>query len=387
MNLTNYIEVKYKELESYLNYEYVDLYKKFNNERLEEIFSTLHHIITRNYDAMNSRLPTNENPNHFWAENSRELIMAIENINNLEKSLKDTFYSFYVDDYYKEIINISKKFLEKSGGSEIPPHTEKVLLYYTIPIFIKSDTIQIKKQDEMKTYTKKFIGEGSYANVYKYKDEEYNKYFVIKSAKKDLSINELERFKKEFEITKQLNSPYIIETYTYHNTTNEYIMEYMDYTLYDYINKYNSSLKDNVRKSLVNQVLRGFEYIHSKNILHRDISPKNILLKIYDDDTIIAKIADFGLVKIADSLMTSKNTEIKGWFNDPQLEIDGFQNYNIRHEMYALTRLIYFIYTGKVSIENVKTTKYKGFIEKGLSPNKDKRFNSVREIAEYLKNI
>ena len=42
---------------------------------------------------------------------------------------------------------------------------------------------------------------------------------------------ELKRFKQEFEIMKSLNSPYIVDVYSYNDDNNSYIMEYMDFTL------------------------------------------------------------------------------------------------------------------------------------------------------------
>jgi len=59
------------------------------------------------------------------------------------------------------------------------------------------------------------IGEGSYARVHKYKDEYYNRSFVIKKALKNFNEKELERFKREFEEMKKLNSPYVIEVYNF----------------------------------------------------------------------------------------------------------------------------------------------------------------------------
>lgn len=61
----------------------------------------------------------------------------------------------------------------------------------------------------------------------------------------------------------------------------------------DIFQSHNSTLDCKQRKSIVRQILRAFEYIHSKGQLHRDISPKNILVKLYED-TIVIKIADFG---------------------------------------------------------------------------------------------
>lgn len=43
-------------------------------------------------------------------------------------------------------------------------------------------------------------------------------------------------------------------------------------------------------------ILEVYNFDESKNLLHRDISTTNILVKQYDDANII-KIADFGLVK------------------------------------------------------------------------------------------
>ena len=64
-------------------------------------------------------------------------------------------------------------------------------------------------------------------------------------------------------------------------------MEYMDYTLDEYISTHNSTLTITQRKGIVQQILRAFDYLHSKGHLHRDISPKNILLKEYDDTIVI----------------------------------------------------------------------------------------------------
>ena len=64
-------------------------------------------------------------------------------------------------------------------------------------------------------------------------------------------------------------------------------MEYADATLLKYITTHNQKLTFEERKSLCNQIIKGFEYLAEKNILHRDISPNNILIKQYEDAKII----------------------------------------------------------------------------------------------------
>lgn len=384
MDLENYIETKYREIAEYFNMEFIDLYESFKSEKLREIFSTIHHLILENYKLMNQRLPTREYGAHFWAEPSRELLLALNVVTGMQRALKNTKYSFLFDEYYEKVIKESEGFLSNSGGSEIPPYMEKVQLYYTIPILKPTNVTSINSLSETnKIVDLKIIGEGSYAKVFSYVDPYYKKKFVLKRAKSDLSEKEIVRFKNEFEEMNNLSSPYVVEVYNFNDQKQEYTMEYMDKTLESYINENNTLLKESDRKNLSLQILKGFKYIHSKKLLHRDISPNNILIRIYDDVNVV-KISDFGLVKTPESNLTSLNTELKGRFNDPGLATYGFSNYGIEHETYAITRLIYFVLTGRKNINNIKNKNLSSFVEKGLSTNLKERFKSVDEMVDFL---
>lgn len=387
MDITNFIESQYREIEHITNFEYINLYKSIQSERLQIILSTLHKEFQTLFKLMNDRLPTKDSEAHFWADPSRELIHIIQITNDLIRELSATPYAFQLDEYYTNLISNCETFLSESGGSALPPNMNKVILYYTKPMFIFDDTVAIKKTKNRVIYQlKQNIGSGSYADVFKYKDEFYNKEFAIKVAKKNLTTKELLRFKEEYNQMKELNSPYIVEVYNYDEQKHMYYMELMDVNLYHYILQNNDKLSFTQRKNIGNQILKAFYYIHSKGLFHRDINPKNVLLKIYDD-TQIVKIADFGLVKVPNLQMTSFNTDMKGWFNDPSLELDGFSNYNISHEIFALTRLLYFVLTGKTNISKNKDNNIKKFLEIGLNPDKNIRFKNIQELANAFKNI
>ena len=386
MNLENYIESQYREIYPYLNIEFIDLYKCFKSQKLQEIFATIHHLCVENYKLMNQRLPTGEYGDHFWADPSRKLILAIDTALDMQRTLKDSEYAFEIVDYYNEVFKKSGEFLSSSGGSQMPPNMEKIEIYYIMPIIIPANTIKINSGHSGKNIELRLIGEGSYAQVFSFFDNYYNRKFVLKRAKKDLNEKEVTRFKQEFEQMNSLSSPYVVEVYKYENDTNEYIMEFMDCTLYKYIEKNNSKLTQNDRKLMANQILRAFRYIHSKGLLHRDISPKNILLKKYDDVSVI-KVSDFGLVKVPDSNLTTINTEFKGSFNDPRLLTEGFCNYGILHETFAITRIIYFVMSGKTKIGNIKDTNLSSFVNKGLSANLSERFQSVDEMMIAVKEL
>ena len=346
----------------------------------------MHYNLIDSFRTMNERLPTKDTGAHFWADPSRKLIREIEIVLELFNNLKNTPHSFNIDEYYHKLILKCREFLSKSGGSLLPPNMSKVDLYYIVPIFTSNKSIKAPNLNSELNYELKQIGEGSYAIVYKYKDMFYNRYFVLKRAKTGLSSKELVRFKREFDEMKSFSSPYILDVFKFNDDKNEYIMEYMDFTLEKYIAKNNGNLSSLQRKNIVKQILRAFYYIHKKGRLHRDISPKNILIKNYDD-ILVVKIADFGLVKTPESSLTTLNTEFKGYFNDPGLATEGFDQYGILHETFALTRIVYYVMTGKTNTNNIKSPALRDFIQKGLNPDKTRRFQNVREIMQAFNNI
>ena len=81
------------------------------------------------------------------------------------------------------------------------------------------------------------------------------------------------------------------------------IMELMDENLYDYINKLpkNTWMK---KGSILLDVAEGLSYLHAQKpaVVHRDLSPKNILLKASKGEVParvpVAKIGDLGVAKI-----------------------------------------------------------------------------------------
>ncbi|WP_100065050.1 protein kinase family protein [Miniphocaeibacter massiliensis] len=385
MDFENFIESQYRELIHLENIEFLYLYNRVYNKSLRKIFSTLHSNMVSLFKLMNNRLPTNEYGAHFWADSSRDLIKILEVTQSLQRGLKSSKYSFDIDSYYFSKIEKCLEFLSSSGGSQIPPYMEKIDLYYTIPIFKMSETIEISGSVTT-SYNLKLIGQGSYANVYSYIDKSYNKKIALKRAIKSLNDTEIRRFREEFNYLNECKSPYILEVYKYNESKNEYTMEYMDYTLDEYIEKNNTKLSITKRRGICLQILKAFDYIHSKQLLHRDISPKNVLVKIYED-IVVAKVSDFGLIKNPKLNITSFNTEIKGYYNDPELILEGFNNYSILHETYALTRLLCFVMTGKTNIDSIKNKSLKTFVGNGLSSDKTKRYKNCEDLKYYYLQI
>lgn len=125
--------------------------------------------------------------------------------------------------------------MQESGGSEIPDDLPKFNIIEYDPIFYMSEIITVPSINNDNNFELKMIGEGSYAKVFRYRDEFYNKFFVLKMAKNDLNDKELERFKREFDVMNELKSPYVLEVHRYDEEKNEYYMEYADETLKKFV--------------------------------------------------------------------------------------------------------------------------------------------------------
>lgn len=364
------------------NPEFISLYESFKDKELQKVLSTVHSNIYQELESLNTRLPARNSTRHFWAENSRKLIDYIGKAETLCRSSISTSCVFTLANSYKKIFDWCSTFLENSGGSLIPENSERLLLNPIEPMFIAKNTTFISNMKAVQLFP---VGHGSYANVTKYKDENYNKEVVVKTAKKDITPKELERFKREFGVMSELNSPYIVDVYAYNEIDNSYTMELMDFTLLDYIKKHNSVLDDQKRRGIGNQILRAFSYLSEKQLLHRDISYKNILVKKYDDGNVVVKVADFGLVKIPDSSLTDSNTEYKGSLNDPALRTE-FSTYSFEHEIYALTLILKYIFTGKTS-SNGLSEKVLEFYNKGTNINIELRYKNISEITKAFNNL
>lgn len=385
MNIENEIEKICRSIGEINSSEYGSLYKFFNDPKLVGIFGTFHANLVGLFEQMNTRLPVTENSNpHFWAHESRELKNNIRLINRLKRSLNNTKHSFKIDKYYDQLFEECSTFLVESGGSTMPIGFKEIDIYYTTPIFSPNDSVTLKSNHIETIANLQLIGKGSYAKVFKYNDLQYQKDFVLKRAKSNLTPKELLRFRREFEEMKQLNSPYIIEVYKYFEESNEYTMEFMDRTLDEHLKVTNSSLSKEKRKQICYQFLKGLDYLHSKNLMHRDLSPKNVLVKIYENVEVF-KISDFGLVKTMKSELTSLSTDFKGYFNDPQLKLEGFYNYAFEHEIYSATMIILFILTGKTNMDKIKDPKLIEIRNIGLNPDKSKRFKSVEKLIDYIR--
>ena len=184
--------------------QYIDIYNDYDN-KIKPYFIYFHQELDELLRYMNDRVING----HYTANESRELICIIEQINELQSILKNTNYSFSLDDDYKKCIDYCYTFLSTSGGSEIPKEYKKITLKRYEPIFKINESLIINTQKSLEKVKLKLKGNGAYANVYTFKEPLTNKNFAMKKLKKDIEEKELQRFKLEFEKMNSISNPYI----------------------------------------------------------------------------------------------------------------------------------------------------------------------------------
>ncbi|WP_426455398.1 protein kinase domain-containing protein (plasmid) [Paenibacillus sp. S-38] len=384
---TLYLENKINELTSKFNGDdhiavFAHLYRHVPNEQQRTLFSLLHYHLNDLLGYMYNRGAGNR----YTAHESRQLMYLIRLIDLVRPFLDGTQYQFTVEPSYNALLELCKTFLRMTEGSPIPNDLPIIALVDYKPIFHITDSFTVTSSP-MVAYPLRHIGSGSYANVYKYTDKQYNLPVIVKRAKSNLTPEELTRFRNEFEILKKLDSPFIIKAYEFNEHKMEFSMECADETLDKYITRMNDRLPMVERIRLITQLLRAFEYIHKTGLLHRDISYSNILVKTHADGTVFLKISDFGLAKHPGSSLTRQGTQIKGVLNDPSLASTGFENFEQRHDIYALTFVINFILTGRKNLVTVTDKEVRGFIDQGIDADITKRYANVVEMTAAFQRI
>ena len=103
-------------------------------------------------------------------------------------------------------------------------------------------------------------------------------------------------FKYEANLTFCLNHPNIIKlfgvTYVKHNKLG-IVMEKAEHGS---LNVWIGKIEHDKLTKIALGIVDGLQYVHSQNVIHRDIKPKNVLMFGPKDD-MIPKIADFGVAK------------------------------------------------------------------------------------------
>ncbi|XP_077579087.1 LIM domain kinase 1a isoform X4 [Stigmatopora nigra] len=140
------------------------------------------------------------------------------------------------------------------------------------------------------------LGKGSYGQAIKVTHRETGEVMVMKEL---ISFDdETQRtFLKEVKVMRCLDHPNVLKFIgvLYKDKRLNFIAEYIKGgTLREIIKKMDSSYPWNQRVSFAKDIAAGVSYLHSRNLIHRDLNSHNCLVR--ENNTVV--VADFGLARL-----------------------------------------------------------------------------------------
>ena len=312
-----------------------DIKPEFTKE-IPEIYKTL---IRRCQDKTPSKRPTFPEIVEFIEEHIDEFLISIED--------KDEFldYVSYVKGETKNIDSGKVQILNEDNN--------------------KKDIVSqlnIANLDLSKYIKQIKIGEGSFGIVYKVLEKETGNIYACKISKNEMSKkqdSQMINLTREISILSQLNHPSIMKFIGYSPINFRKVSKPVIIT--ELLS--NGSLEEVIElerkscalsgwddtKKLINiyGIASGVMYLHSLDIIHRDLRPGNILL----DEFLCPKLCDFGLSK-----KIEEEKEKSGFKGTPAYvapEIWKYNDYQKAGDVYAFSLIVYEIMTNEKPFKNI----------------------------------
>jgi len=255
------------------------------------------------------------------------------------------------------------------------------------------------------------IAKGGMGVVYKAFHPSLKRYVVIKKMTARNKSGNAERFKKEAQILLDLQSPYIVHLFDYFTEASFRYMveELVDGQAVDALIKKQTALPVPVAMLIMQDACYALKYAHSKEIVHRDIKPGNILISKRGE----IKLADFGIASDAgesdsEGSITKTGIALGTPAYMPPEQFENSAGVDKRADIYALGIMLYEMitgtkpYPGTFSIETLNTIK-KGkyispkkldasipkevckLIHKMTRPNANKRLQNIESVLKYVR--
>ncbi len=263
------------------------------------------------------------------------------------------------------------------------------------------------------------LGAGGMGEVYKAKHTFLGAARVIKVVRPHIAENTdaRERFLREARVATKVQHPNVATLHDF-----AALPDGSHYMVWEFIEGENLAQRLRARGTLppkqavhiAVQALRGLEAIHRAGIIHRDISPENLM--ITPDDTV--KIIDLGVAKLEDpdAVSQTRTGIFVGKLRYAAPEQLGFlaegEKIDGRTDLYALAMVVVELLTGRPPYEAKSPHEYflhhareipttsvelpatlpgsialQQVLQKALARNRDERFLTAREFATALEEI
>ncbi|MBX3072855.1 serine/threonine protein kinase [Candidatus Obscuribacterales bacterium] len=199
------------------------------------------------------------------------------------------------------------------------------------------------------------LGKGGIGTVVLARDKVLDKLVAIKILNANLSAEESIRFQQEGILSGKLKHDNIVAVLDFGVTETNVpylIMEHLQGFTLAHMVTTDGALEPLFAVRIFQQIARGMRNSHNTGVVHRDLKPANVFMVVNEDETLSAKIVDFGLARLLsqDARLTATGTAIGSPLYMSPEQGQGMAG-DERSDIYSMGCLMYQVLTGRVPFE------------------------------------
>ena len=212
----------------------------------------------------------------------------------------------------------------------------------------------------MRYQVRRVVADGGMGRVYEALDMQDKSRVAVKVLHADVSHDQIavERFKREFEVSKLLPHDHIVDVRDFRETDDKsyaLVMEFLDGEELRTVLKREKRLPPERLVRMMSQIAIGLDEAHHRQLVHRDLKPDNLFLCGTREGDVV-KVLDFGSVKDK-SVMAKKLTVVGTTIGSPFYmapeQAQGLDTLDSRADVWALAAIAYECITGTVPFQGV----------------------------------
>lgn len=254
---------------------------------------------------------------------------------------------------------------------------DKIRIGETILVFMSDPEQNLEGQTVGGFQIVDKLGHRDIGIVYRARQIALDRIVALKVLDKDLSNDSefVKRFIEEARAAGTLRHPNIIHVFDVGRANEQYYicMEYVSgRTLRDTLLENSLSLEDKIR--VTKECASALAFAHDRNIIHKDLTPTNIILT----EEKVAKVADMGIAKLADTPITSRDVSSLHYIS-PE-EALGKQ-LGPQSDIYSLGICVYEMLTGQLPF---KSDTARDIIKEHITTHVPSPRDLIPEIPESL---
>src|SRR5437763_12597168 len=265
------------------------------------------------------------------------------------------------------------------------------------------------------------LGSGGMGEVFKVEHTFLGSTRVVKIIRAQISSSSdaHERFLREARLATKVQHPNVATLHDFSalpDGSHYMVWEFIEGQNLAQVLKQRGTLAPRHAVRIAIQALAGLEAIHRAGIVHRDISPENLMITQSNDGSEFVKIIDLGVAKAAESDVAMTQTGMfVGKFRYASPDHLGFlpagERIDGRADLYSLGVVLYEMVTGRPPFEATSPHEYiihhsrddyatspdldritgtpalQNVLARALDRDRNKRFATAREFSDALKAI